>query len=294
MYLHGTSPDRSASPSAPGALEGMLSTAMFAGGGYALLAPDYIGLGPARTEQPYLHAGATAAAARDLITAANRVTTALKMPASPELYLVGFSQGGHATAVVQRALEANPLPGTTIKAAAAIAGAYDLAGISVPYAFANKHSLYLAYLAHAYATQYHQPLGSLLVPRYAELVPTLFDGDHSLDAISAALPPDPRTMFRPEILADMAAKRPNWFTTALANNQAFDWQPKALLRLYYGDRDTDVSPQDSKHFHAVSQAKGGNVTLVPVGPHDHIGSALEAVPMARMWFDTLSQPAPRP
>lgn len=294
MYLHGTSPDRSDAPSAPGALEGLLSTAMFAGGGYALLAPDYIGLGPARTEQPYLVAGATAAAARDLITAANRVTKALQLPPSPELYLVGFSQGGHATAVVQRALEADPLPGTSIKAAAAIAGAYDLAGISIPYAFAKRHSLYLAYLAHAYASRYNQPLSSLLEPRYAALVPTLFDGDHGIDAISAALPPDPRTMFRPEILADMAAKRPNWFTASLAENQAFDWQPKAPLRLYYGDLDTDVSPQDSKHFHAISRPRGGNVTLVPVGPHDHIGSALEAVPMARLWFDTISQPVSGP
>jgi pimeloyl-ACP methyl ester carboxylesterase len=294
MYLHGTSPDRSASPSAPGALEGMLSTAMFAGGGYALLAPDYIGVGQSHAGQAYLHAGATAAAARDLITAANRVTAAMHVPASSDLYLVGFSQGGHATAVVQRALEAHALPGTTIKAAAAIAGAFDLDGISVPYALANKHSMYLAYLAHAFAAQYQQPLGSLLVPRYAALVPTLFDGNHDIDAISAALPPDPRTMFRPEILADMAAKRPNWFTMALAENQAFDWQPKAPLRLYFGDRDTDVSPQDSKHFHAVSKALGGNVTLVPVGPHDHIGSALEAVPMARLWFDQLSQPVPAP
>lgn len=288
MYLHGTSPDRTASPSAPGALEGLLSTAVFAGGGYALLAPDYIGLGQSHAGQTYLHAGATAAAARDLITAANRVTAAMHVPTSPDLYLVGFSQGGHATAVVQRALEAQPLPGTDIKAAAAIAGAFDLGGISVPFALANKHSLYLAYLAQSYATQYHQPLGSLLVPHYAAIVPTLFDGNHSVDAISAALPPDPRTMFRPELFVDDAD--PSWFEAALGDNEAFNWQPKAPLRLYFGDRDTDVSPRDSKRFHDISRPLGGNVTLVPLGAYDHGESALQAVPMARLWFDQLSRP----
>jgi pimeloyl-ACP methyl ester carboxylesterase len=285
MYLHGTSPDRSASPSSTGAVEGLLPTAVFAGGGYTLLAPDYIGLGQSRAGQAYIHAGATAAAARDLVVAAKRVTAAMHLHSSPDLYLVGFSQGGHATAVVQRALEAQPLPDVTIKAAAAVAGAFDLAGISVPYAFAHKHSLYLA---HSYAVQYHQRLASLLGARYAALLPTLFDGDHSVGAISAALPPDPRTLFRPEALAEILSNRPNWFTTALADNEAFRWRPKAPLRLYFGDRDTDVSPQDSKHFHAVARQLGGNIAMVPLGAYDHGESALRAVPLARLWFDGLS------
>lgn len=288
MYLHGTSPDRTASPSAPGDQEGLLPAALFAGGGYILLAPDYFGLGQSRAAPAYIHAQATAAAARDLVIAARSVAGAMKLPFSPDLYITGFSQGGHATAVVQRDLEAAPIPGITVKAAAAISGAFDLAGISVPYAFKHKHSLYLAYIAASYAAQYRQPLGSVIAERYAKVLPALFDGNHSVDAISAALPADPRDLFRPEALAGIETGKPDWFTQGLAANEAFRWAPKAPLRLYYGDRDTDVSPADSKRFHAVSTQLGGNVRLMPQGPYDHVGTALQAVPRIRVWFDELS------
>jgi hypothetical protein len=291
MYLHGTSPDRTASPSAPGDQEGLLPAALFAGGGYILLAPDYFGLGQSHAAPAYIHAAATAAAARDLVIAARQAAGALHLPFSGDLYVTGFSQGGHATAVVQRDLEARPIPGVTLKAAAAISGAFDLAGVSVPYAFQHKHSLYLAYIAVSYAAQYHQPLGTVIADRYAAVLPGLFDGNHKVDAISAALPADPRDLFRPEALAEIAANKPNWFTTGLAANEAFRWAPKAPLRLYYGDNDTDVSPQDSKHFHAVSKQLGGNINLMPQGPYDHVGSVLQSVPRIRVWFDELSAKA---
>lgn len=288
MYLHGTSPDRTASPSAPGDQEGLLPAALFAGGGYVLLAPDYFGLGQSHAVPAYIHAPATAAAARDLFIAARHVAGALRVPFSPDLYVTGFSQGGHATAVVQRDLEARPIPGMTVKAAAAISGAFDLAGVSVPYAFQHKHSLYLAYIAVSYAAQYHQPLGTVITEHHAKVLPGLFDGNHSIDAIIAALPADPHDLFRPDALAAIKANQPNWFTDGLAANEAFRWAPKAPLRLYYGDRDTDVSPRDSKQFAAASARLGGNIHLMPQGPYDHVGTALQAVPRVRVWFDQLS------
>ena len=176
----------------------------------------------------------------------------------------------------------------TVKAAAAISGAFDLAGVSVPYAFQHKHSLYLSYIAISYAAQYHQPLGTVIADRYAGMLPGLFDGNHKVDAISAALPADPRDLFRPEAFAAIEAHQSNWFTDGLAANEAFRWAPKAPLRLNYGDKDTDVSPQDSKHFAAESAKLGGNIHLMPQGPYDHVGTALQAVPRIRVWFDQIS------
>jgi len=86
----------------------------------------------------------------------------------------------------------------------------------VPYAFAHKHSLYLGYLAVSYAAQYQQPLGTLLNDKYAKSLPFLFDRDHSVDAIAAALPAYPRELFRPEVLTEIKAGKPNWFTSGPA------------------------------------------------------------------------------
>jgi hypothetical protein len=115
--------------------------------------------------------------------------------------------------------------------------------------------------------------------------------DRSVDAIQAGLPSDPQQMFRPDRLAEMAVGKPNWFSSALATNEAFRWVPQAALRLYFGDLDTDVSPEDSKNFHATASKLGGNVHLVPLGPYAHGDSAYRGVPLARLWFDELSATA---
>jgi pimeloyl-ACP methyl ester carboxylesterase len=288
MYFHGTNPDRTGSPSAPSQEEGLLPSGIFAGGGYVLLAPDYIGLGQSRAPQTYLVVEPTVSAARDLLVASQRISRAMNVKFASNTYLSGFSQGGHATAIVQRSLEANPLAGVEVKGAAAIAGAFDLARISILYAFKHKHRLYLGYVAHSYALQYRQSLDSLLTPKYAALVPTLFDGDQTSEAIDAALPQDPREMFLPERLAEIETGTSNWFVDGMKANEAANWAPKAPLRLYYGDNDTDVSPEDSKNFFAVSSKMGGNLKLMPVGPYGHSESAYHAVPLSRLWFDELT------
>ena len=210
----------------------------------------------------------------------------IEAPVSGDLYHAGFSQGVRPTAVVQRDLEQAPIASVTIRAAAAISGAFDLVRVSVPYAFAHNHSLYLGYLAVSYAAQYQQPLGTLLNDNYANSLP---DRNHSLDAIAAALPAYPREQLRPEVLAEIEGGKPSWFANGHAANEAFRWAPKAPPRLYYGDKDTDVSPQDSKQFQAVSAALGGNITLMSQGSCAHSSTALRAVPRARLWLDELSK-----
>ncbi|MEU2031707.1 lipase family protein [Nocardia amamiensis] len=62
--------------------------------GYAVVAPDYLGLGPgAATVHPYLHSRTEATATVDLVRAARRVEPAL----ARRWAVAGVSQGGHAT-----------------------------------------------------------------------------------------------------------------------------------------------------------------------------------------------------
>lgn len=291
-YQHGTNPTRSEAPSAPTLGEGVLGSAVFAGGGYLFLAPDYPGLGASTGTQPYLYSPTTVNAVVDLLEAARDVTKGLGEEWNPSVYLIGFSQGGHATANVQRALESLNDPALPVRAAAAVSGAYDLARISVPFALrgtSQAHSLYLAYIVRAYAEIYGQPMESLVSKHYAESLPRLFDGTHTVDEIVAALPRAPRDMFTPEFLANSESGPDRWFQEALAENEAYNWAPRAPLRLYYGDSDQDVSPADSKFAAKSMRERGGNVELVPLGPYTHNESILHALPRVRRWFDDLSK-----
>lgn len=289
-YFHGTSTRRENAPSAA-TLESTLVAGGFAGGRYLLVAPDYIGLGVSTETHPYLHVGATVNAAVDMLRAAREFCRDAAIVWPEELNLVGFSQGAHATAAVQRALEASGEPGLIVRAAAAVNGPYDLAGIAFPFALAGgapSHSVNLAYITRGYAALYGHPLDGLLNERYARRVHELLDGTHDDDAITAGLPRRPRDMFEPAFLDAFDAGQETWFVNALAANEAFRWAPRAPLRLYYGESDIDVAPHDTIATAAAMRQIGGNAVAISVGDYDHIGAVLAAFGRIRAWFDELN------
>lgn len=290
LYMHGTHTGRADSVSNPSLEEGLFVAAVFAGGGYVEIAPDLAGLGVSHDPQPYFFTPATVDQESDALTAARRVAADLGRRWNADLYLAGFSQGAHATALMQRALEERRDPALHVRAAAGIGGVYDLDGVEFPFLLKGmnpKYSGYLEAFATSYATFYHEPLQSLLKPKYAASARTMLDGDHN-DDFSKQLPTDPHDLFTPAFLAAYDASQPFWFTTDMKKNDAYDWAPAAPFRAYYGDRDLDASPQNSLEFGADAKKRGGHIQLVMVGHVDHGGSAYLAVPMIRSWFDRLS------
>jgi pimeloyl-ACP methyl ester carboxylesterase len=286
MWFNGTNATRSEAPSGGGVV-GLLVAAAFAGSGHIVLAPDYIGLGESKTFHPYLHTGSTVSAALDLLTAARRACDASGVQWQSSIALVGYSQGGFSTAVVQRALEASADPPVAVRAAAAIAPPLDLAEVSIPWGLtgeAPSHSTYLAYLAQSYAHVYGHRLEDIFLDEYAAAVPTLFDGEHTAEQITGALPRQPAEMLQPGFVDGYRAGEPSWLRSAALENEAFDWAPKAPLRLYYGDADVDVHPDDARRAAAHMAGLGGNVELVSVGPHDHGSVVYHAVPMVQRWL----------
>jgi len=290
-YQHGTTMNRHLTPSAPTLIESGLGTALFAGGGYVLCAADYVGLGTNREVHPYLHAQGTANAVIDLLKAANAFVTSRDVEWPSSLCLIGFSQGGYSTLAAQRALESLGDPRFRVVACAPVSGPYDLAGVTFPAfleATTADRSGYLAYLANAYCSAYGRPLDSLLTDEYARQVPGLFDGEHDEWVVSGQLPARPREIFRREFLEAYDAKQPTWFMTALAENNVFQWAPKAPVRLYYSDRDPLVLPREAHVALAEFQRRDCDVTAIAVASVDHGGAILYAVPKIRNWFDEIA------
>jgi hypothetical protein len=291
IWMHGTHDVRADSLSNASSQEGALASAVFAGGGYLLLAPDLVGLGVSKGPQAYFVNASTIDVTLDFLRAAKSASAEAGRPWNPNLYLTGFSEGGHGAALLQRTLEQHPDPAWHVVAGAGIAGPYRLADISFPFALGGhspQDSDYLATVALSYATFYHHPLESVLVEPYAQSVAQLFDGDHALAEIAKAMPSDPRMLFTPEVLAAFDGKGSDWFVDELRANQIDHWAPRAPFRAYYGDNDTDVSPADATALAADAKALGGDAQAISVGAYDHGGSALHAAPLVRQWFDQLS------
>ncbi|MBC7940258.1 MAG: alpha/beta fold hydrolase [Chitinophagaceae bacterium] len=75
--------------------------------GYVVVAADYVGYGVSKgAPHPYLMAAPMAAAVVDLLYAARDHAGRSGLVLNGQLFLVGYSQGGHATLAAQRALQA--------------------------------------------------------------------------------------------------------------------------------------------------------------------------------------------
>jgi pimeloyl-ACP methyl ester carboxylesterase len=282
-FQHGTTSDREDVPSNLNT-DGLAAAILFAGNGYAVIAPDYAGLGASKGPHPYFVASDTARAVADMLHAVRRIPGVPKTPP----FLIGFSEGGFATLAAQRALE---VKGEKVLASAALAGAYNLRTLSIPFELkgpSHNASIYLALWVRGYAMRYGHPLATAFTPKYAKLVPELFDTPHDADAIEKALPSNPRVLFTREALDAIDGKGQHWLVDALAQNEMGDWRAKAPIRLYYGSRDVDVTPEESVRTARQMKARGSDIRAIGVGPVGHNESVPVAVPLIVRWLTELT------
>jgi hypothetical protein len=135
-----------------------------------------------------------------------------------------------------------------------------------------------------YATRYGHALDTAFTPHYATLVPKLFDTPHKPDEVLAALPRNPRGLFKTEVLNAIAGKGDHWLVDALTRNEMGDWTARAPIRLYYGTQDVDVLPEEAAVTARQMSAKGSSVAAVSVGSGDHNQSILAAAPLVLEWL----------
>lgn len=290
-WQHGTESLRTNAPSTKHVLHGLLPACVFAGHGYLMVAPDYLGYGVSDRAHDYYLTDNMAVVVRDCIGAATTAIAQLGTAAPPGLFLAGFSEGGHATLATHRLLEREPLADLTLRASAGVATPGDLDGAGLAGALAGGSrycSLYIAWLAATYARHYREPLASVLTPQWGELAQVLFDGTHDSEQTVEALPNQPREMLHPDFLGTYDRNGDHWFLARLRQNSLLDWAPRAPLRLYYGTEDTDVTPVQAELLEDHHRARSGDTTAVCVGDVDHDGTILLAAPLLRDWFDQLA------
>ena len=73
--------------------------------GCATVIPDYIGLGDSPGSQPYIHAATVASTVIDMLRATRTFCATNGVRLNSQLFLIGFSQGGHASLATQREIE---------------------------------------------------------------------------------------------------------------------------------------------------------------------------------------------
>ncbi|MDJ0345920.1 hypothetical protein QMK19_35390 [Streptomyces sp. H10-C2] len=268
---------------------------MFAGAGFAAVAPDYLGLGTGPGHHPYMDIGSETTASLDMLRAARSLAARHGRTLDRQVLVTGFSQGGVAAMGLGRALQGGADPYFGLQALAPVSAPFDARGAELPAAFDGRldpviATFYLGYFTTAWNRLhplYATPSEAFLPP-YDRTVERLFDGRHNEGQIIAALPGDPRKLFTPAFLHKL--NHPTGaFAEALriGDSTCSAWKPRVPVRLFATETDRDVAIANTQHCQAELQVNGVHAPIVRAGGAGHLASPPAAYPQILRWFEEL-------
>lgn len=292
---HGTIARKSDAPSQPGS--GDVWASVLGTYGYAVVVPDYLGLGSSPGYQTYGHARSEATCVVDALRAGRTLCSSNRVSLDGRVFLTGFSQGGHVTMAAHRELETLHADEFTVTAAAPCAGTYDLGGTTLEEMLTNRDypvSYPFAMILAAYLPIYGlgDTIEELLAEPYRRTVPPMLDGTHDEVQIAAVLPRDPFAILRPDFQADFRTNPANPLRQALNDNKTYDWTPRAPTRLIHCGGDAlAVFAEAEIAYQAFTNRGACCASLVDPGAPARLGHEDCYVPSLRevlSWFATFS------
>ncbi len=291
---HGTLVLKSDAPSQPGS--GDIWAFVLASYGYAVVVPDYLGLGSSPGYQAYLHAQSEATCVVDALRAGKSLCASNNVTLNGQLFLTGYSQGGHVTMAAHRELETYHTNEFTVTACAPSSGPYDLGGVTIRSMLTDPaYPGYFPIILAAYLPLYQlgDTLEELLAPPYRSTLPPLLDGTHTESQLAAAMPADPIAIFRSDFQADFRTNVNNVFRKALLDNNTYSWAPKAPVKLFHCQGDRDVVFANAQVAYQSFTNRGACcVNVVDPGAPAKLNHDDCYAPSLRgvlAWFETLRQ-----
>lgn len=251
IYQHGTTFNQDSVPSYQ-SLEHYLG-AVFSTSGYISLMPDYLGLGDSPHMHPYSHAQSTANAGRDMIRAFRELAPKLNIVSNEEIFVTGYSQGGHGAMALFKSLEEDHCDEFTVTACSALSGAYSISGVMEKVMFAEYSSpRYLPYVIVGYQSVYPELLGnSSFKAPFKEEYGALNNFEGDTDAFFEILdgynvPRVPIEMLKEELVEEFMNDDNHPFRVAMRDSDNFDWIPQAPLHIQGCCDDEQVSIENAQ------------------------------------------------
>lgn len=290
-YQHGTSTLRYGVPSY---LSGEVVIGLAeATDGYTVAMPDYLGLGDSPGIHPYIHAASEATASLDLLRATREAQDSLDFALNGQLFLVGYSQGGHATMALHRLIETDFPNEFTVTASAPMSGPYDVSGVQANVIVNDSvysQPGYLPYILQSYNTVYNLfvDYSDVFVSPYDVTLPPLLDGTHDMGALNAAMPSIPNQIMIPEVLDSFINNQNHYFRNALRDNDVYDWTPVAPVKMFYCEADDEVYYMNAiVAYNKFLENGATSVEMMSAGENfGHFECAFYALSGGKTWFDT--------
>ena len=223
-----------------------------------------------------------------------------------DLFVSGYSQGGHAAAAIQKELENNWGLVYPVTASTPMSGLYSLSGVMFDRIISDEiyyTPAYVAYIVLAYQEVYgniYTNLSDIFKPAYVPIIENFHNHIVTTTILNVLLENQifleigvskPKIMFQDAALQDIINNVNNPLRVALRNNDLYDWTPYAPTRLYYCTADELVPYENSIVADSVMQANGApDVAAVNFGALSHGGCAPLAIDASITFFDAFLNP----
>lgn len=283
IYDHGTVDNRDEVPSRGSGEE--FVAAIIASNGYHCIAPDYIGLGISKGIHPYIHPESQAWAGIDLIYASKQLAAIEGFHFNEQVFVTGYSQGGHAAMATAMIMERNKelgLDTLTLTAAAPMSGPYSVSNIMKSFTLGDKEYFFCGYLGSVLLTaiyaypdlfegktieDYFKPEYSVLVRLFENEEIGLFEMNTQMIVLltQGGGKVLPKMMFRDDVLDSILNDDSHEINLALERMDVCDWIPKAPVRMLYCTADEQVSFRNAVYTDSLMNANGAaNVSSIDV------------------------------
>jgi len=251
-------------PSVPTSIYGMITKGI-ASNGFVGVAPDYIHLGVESSSgfQAFMNAKTEATATIDLIRAAKTICQNEGVTLTDQLFLSGYSQGGHSSFATAREIQQNHAGELTVTAVCPGGGTFDLAGVAADSLLSNTRTTpephAMCMIVRSYFEVYKDSLYLLGLPSdpvlaldsifkspYDSLLQLILDRTNPFASVSL-LDSIPIRMIEDSFRLQMQTDPNHYFRTLLRYNSLYDWTPQMPVNFVHSPVDIE-NPMSNVQF----------------------------------------------
>jgi hypothetical protein len=271
--------------------------------GFATGFIDYYGIGKGEGMHLYQHAWSEAHAFIYFLEAIDELNKELNVKHNGQLFLTGYSQGGHASFAAHKYIEELNDPRFQVTASSPMSGAYHMTGAQEDYMFEEyPRPFYLPYLLLGYQKAYditdlENPYDAFREP-FDTLFPKFFENNDNktMAQLNKVLPKVPMKVVEPRFIEEYKNDPNHPFKVRLRENNLVDWKPEAPVQLCYCKGDKEVSYRNSEVAYEKMTSKGKeDIKLNNLSDHlDHNTCAAFAVLETKYFFNRFKKRGKNP